>query len=176
MAKILIVYSTTDGHTRKISDRIQHFLGELGHDATLVPIDEVSEKIETIDFDKIVLGASIRYGKHSRRVYRFVKRYHHLLENEPNAFFSVNLTSRKPEKETPETNPYMNKFLRQIPWRPQKLALFAGKLDYPSYRLIDRLMIQFIMAITRGPTDPTAIVEYTDWSKVDAFALDINEM
>jgi menaquinone-dependent protoporphyrinogen oxidase len=31
-------------------------------------------------------------------------------------------------------------------------------------------MIRFIMLITKGPTDPNAVVEFTDWQRVDAFA------
>ena len=58
-----------------------------------------------------------------------------------NAFFSVNVVARKPEKSDPETNPYLQKFLRQIAWRPGRPAVFAGKLDYPRYRAFDRFMI-----------------------------------
>ena len=49
------------------------------------------------------------------------------------------------------------------------LAVFAGKLDYPSYSFFDRQMIRLIMLMTKGPTDPKTIIEYTDWHKVDEF-------
>jgi menaquinone-dependent protoporphyrinogen oxidase len=84
--------------------------------------------------------------------------------------------ARKSEKSDPETNPYLQKFLRQIAWRPGKLAVFAGKLDYPSYRPFDRFMIRLIMLITKGPTDPATVVEFTDWNKVEAFGRVIGEM
>jgi menaquinone-dependent protoporphyrinogen oxidase len=29
-------------------------------------------------------------------------------------------------------------------------------------------MIRFIMWMTKGPTDPNAVVEFTDWEAVDA--------
>ena len=69
------------------------------------------------------------------------------------------------------TNPYLQKFLRQVPWQPNELDVFAGRLDYPRYGFIDRQMIRLIMWITHGPTDPHAVVEFTDWQRVDAFAL-----
>jgi len=31
-------------------------------------------------------------------------------------------------------------------------------------------MIRFIMLITSGPTDPKTVIEFTDWSRVEAFA------
>ncbi len=40
------------------------------------------------------------------------------------------LVARKPEKNTPETNPYLKKFLKQISWQPMELAVFAGRIDY----------------------------------------------
>ena len=63
----------------------------------------------------------------------------------------------------------MEKFLRQISWKPKKLAVFAGKIDYPIYTFRDRQVIRFIMWMTKGPTDPRAVVEFTDWNKVDDF-------
>jgi menaquinone-dependent protoporphyrinogen oxidase len=30
-------------------------------------------------------------------------------------------------------------------------------------------MIRFIMWMTKGPTDPSTVVEFTDWDRVDAF-------
>jgi menaquinone-dependent protoporphyrinogen oxidase len=94
----------------------------------------------------------------------------------PSAFFSVNIVARKPEKNRPETNPYMKKFLRQIAWRPMLVAVFAGKLDYPRYGFLDRMMIRLIMALTKGPTDPSTVVEFTDWRQVDAFAGQVEEL
>jgi len=37
-------------------------------------------------------------------------------------------------------------------------------------------MIRLIMLITRGPTDPATVVEFTDWSKVADFAQLVSEM
>ena len=167
MANILIIYSTTDGHTLKICERIRQVVEQQNHDVTLRPVDA---EIDIEPFEKIVIGASIRYGKHQRLVYDFIKANRAMLEAHPNALFSVNVVARKPEKNTPETNPYLQKFLRQIDWKPEHLAVFAGKIDYPRYGFLDRAAIRFIMWMTKGPTDPTAVVEFTDWNKVDEFA------
>jgi menaquinone-dependent protoporphyrinogen oxidase len=37
-------------------------------------------------------------------------------------------------------------------------------------------MIRLIMWITKGPTDPKAVVEFTDWQQVEAFGRLIAEM
>ena len=169
MATILLLYSTTDGHTLKICARIQEVIEQQAHQVTLAPVSD-SRDIDLGSFDQIVIGASIRYGKHSPLVLDFINRNARLLDTKSNAFFTVNIVARKPEKNRPDTNPYMQKFLKQIAWRPKQLAVFAGKLDYPRYGFFDRLMIRLIMLMTDGPTDPKLVVEFTDWRQVEAFA------
>jgi menaquinone-dependent protoporphyrinogen oxidase len=122
------------------------------------------------EFSHIVIGASIRYGKHQQEVSEFINQNIVLLESKKTAFFSVNVVARKPNKNTPETNPYIIKFFSSLGWKPSLLGVFAGKIDYPKYGFIDRTMIRFIMWMTKGPTDPSSTVEFTDWNKVDEFA------
>ena len=175
MADILILYSTTDGHTKKICHRLQSVVEQHGHKVKLLSIGhEANADLGT--FDKIIVGASIRYGKHNRKVYDFIARNKKILDNKPSAFFSVNLTARKPDKNRPDSNPYLRKFLRQVAWRPNEVAVFAGKIDYPKYRVFDRLIIRIIMHLTNGPTDSQAVVEFTDWEQVESFARVISEM
>lgn len=168
MAKVLLLYSTTDGHTVEICKRIRSVIEQANDTVELVNLID-RPTLEGRDFDKIVIGASIRYGKHQPVVYEFIKNNRGALEANPSALFSVNVVARKPEKNTPETNPYLQKFLKQIDWRPQNLGVFAGKISYPDYDFVDKQMIRFIMWMTKGPTDPTTINEFTDWDKVDEF-------
>jgi len=175
MAKIIILYSTTDGHTEEICGYLRQLIQKSGDHVTVVSLDD-DLVVDLESFDKIVIGASIRYGKHNKKVYRFIKENLSLLNKKPNAFFSVNAVARKAEKAQPHTNPYLQKFLQQIDWQPKELAVFAGKLDYQMYGPVDRFMIRFIMWMTKGPTDPNTNVEFTDWSKVEEFALVIHDM
>lgn len=175
MSAILVLYSTVDGHTLKICENIREILERAGHAVTLARIEDAGA-IDVARFDKIVIGASIRYGKHRPSVFEFIDANLPLLDSRPNAFFTVNIVARKPEKSRPETNPYLRKFLRKTAWKPRLLEVFAGRLDYPRYRPLDRMMIRFIMRITKGPTDPHAVVEFTDWQRVKEFALEIGEM
>ncbi|MFZ4626277.1 MAG: menaquinone-dependent protoporphyrinogen IX dehydrogenase, partial [Rhodoferax sp.] len=154
MSRVLLAYSTTDGHTPRICERLRQVIEQQGHAARLVPLSQ-ADALDLAAFDVIVMGASIRYGKHQPEVAQFIGRHQALLESKANAFFTVNIVARKPNKNRPENNPYLIKFLRTISWKPKLLGVFAGKLDYPRYRFIDRQMIRFIMLITKGPTDPS---------------------
>jgi menaquinone-dependent protoporphyrinogen oxidase len=172
---LLLTYSTTDGHTLHICERLQFVMTALGQRVTLVPLEQANT-LDLNPFERIVIGASIRYGHHQPQVAQFIARHQTILESRPSAFFSVNIVARKPNKNQPDTNPYLKKFLKQIRWKPQHLAVFAGKLNYPSYGWLDRQMIRLIMLITHGPTDPSTVVEFTDWAKVEAFAHAVCEL
>lgn len=167
MSRILIAYSSVDGHTRAICERLQSHLA--GHAVTLQPLAQ-GPALDAGRFDHVVIGASIRYGKHRPEVYEFIARNLAWLRRHPSAFFSVNVVARKPGKDTAQTNPYVQDFLRLTPWRPALLGVFAGKIDYARYGYAERQVIRFIMLLTHGPTDPRACVDFTDWNAVAAFA------
>ena len=168
MSSFLVIYSSTDGHTISICERIKNFLND-GNLVELFSIKDV-KKVDLSKFEKIVIGASIRYGKHSKELYDFIKLNKNILDQKKCAFFSVNVVARKKEKNTAETNPYINKFLKISKWKPNKLGVFAGKVDYPNYNFFDKYIIKFIMFLTKGPTDTSSSYEFTDWSKVDDFS------
>tara|TARA_B100001029_G_scaffold137775_1_gene116869 strand:- start:158 stop:685 length:528 start_codon:yes stop_codon:yes gene_type:complete len=171
MSSFLIIYSSTDGHTKIICDRIQNLLKD-GNLVELVSLKNV-KKIDLSNFEKIIIGASIRYGKHSKELYKFINLNKNILDQKQCAFFSVNVVARKQEKNTAETNPYVNKFLKTSKWKPNKIGVFAGKVDYPNYNFLDKYIIKFIMFITNGPTDTSQSYEFTDWSKVDDFSKEL---
>ena len=175
MAKIIIIYSSSDGHTKKICLRLQQIVETHNHQVTLISVNN-SSTIDLNSFDKIIVGASIRYGKHSKNIYEFIKENLQILDSKTNAFFSVNVVARKPEKSKPETNPYLQKFLKSISWSPKNLAVFSGKLEYQKYKPFDRFMIRLIMWMTKGPTDPKTNIDFTNWEQVEDFGRAICEM
>ena len=173
MSSFLITYSSTDGHTKKICERIKKILNN-GNPAKLLSLED-AKKLDLSNFEKIIIGASIRYGKHSKELYKFINSNKNILDQKKCAFFSVNVVARKPEKNTAETNPYINKFLKISKWKPKKIKVFAGKVDYPSYNFFDKYIIKFIMFITKGPIDTSQSYEFTDWSKVYDFSEDLKK-
>lgn len=168
--KALILYSSRDGQTREIAARIAQALApqQLCDVLDLA----VAQQVDWTQYDRVLIGASIRYGHFQPALMKFVTAHQAELQKRVSGFFSVNLTARKADKCTPETNAYTRKFLAQSPWQPDCCAVFAGALRYPRYRWLDRIMIQFIMRMTGGETNTRKEVEYTDWQKVTAFARD----
>lgn len=168
MASVLLIYYSRGGHTAKITQAIAAHIRQQGHQCDVVQIGH----IETIDWDKydcVALGACVLYGSYDKSVFAFATQYQQQLASIPNSFFSVNVVARNPEKRVPENNKYLQKFIELSPWKPKDVKVIAGKVDYPSWRWYDRLMIQLIMKITHGPTDPKAVIDYTDWDDVKVY-------
>ncbi|BEL92379.1 menaquinone-dependent protoporphyrinogen IX dehydrogenase [Serratia marcescens] len=172
--KALILYSSRDGQTRAIASYIASKLQDTLRCEVIDLLQ--AEQVDLNQYQLVMIGASIRYGHFNPVLDKFVKRHAEQLNRMPSAFFAVNLTARKPEKRSPQTNAYTRKFLLTSPWQPKQCAVFAGALRYPRYRWFDRIMIQFIMRMTGGETDTSKEVEYTDWQQVDRFAQEFSQI
>lgn len=174
MARILLLYSSVYGQSQRICERLATHLAAHGHQTTVAPLTDTTLALEEAEL--IVIGASIRQGKHNPAVMDFVRRHLALLQSRPNAFFSVNLMARKPTRSTPASNPYLQRFVASSPWKPALLGVFAGELDYHRYGPLDRRMMRLVMWINKGPTDPDTHVEFTDWSAVQRYADDLHRL
>ncbi|MDT8437741.1 MAG: menaquinone-dependent protoporphyrinogen IX dehydrogenase [Wenzhouxiangellaceae bacterium] len=168
MSRTLLLFSSTDGHTRKIVARIAERFEHHGQALEVMPIDRVDD-IDLAQFDAAIVGAPVRYGKHDRRIVAFLEHNATRLETMPNAFFSVNLIARTPAKRTAEGNSHVRKFLEQLKFKPAQVEVFAGRLDYPSYGWLDRFAIRMIMKMTGGPSEGTEVIDFTDWDQVADF-------
>lgn len=173
MINTLILYASVHGHTKKICRTIADELTKLGEKVTIKALTDAP----SLDgFDKVVIGASIRHGKHNPAVHAYVTSHKRQLSQCMTVFFSVSLVARKPLKNSAETNPYMQAFLKQTQWQADLLTVFAGRLNYPDYGFWDRHIIRFIMWLTKGPTDIKVDTIFTDWEKVTQFTKQIYQL
>lgn len=165
--KKIFIYSSSNGQSLKICKALNK-----NKEALIIDMDML--KTTKLDnFDQIVIGASVKYGDHNKKVYEFVKKNRVLLEKKKTVFFSVNATARKSEKNTPKTNPYIVKFLKKTNWTPDHIGVFAGMIDFPNYNFIEKYIIKLIMWITNGPTDTSKTFEFTNWEDVKKFSEEI---
>ena len=89
MPDTLIIYSSTDGHTKIICRRLTKSFKD-GDKIKIVSLDE-AKKYKLSDFNKIIIGASIRYGNHSKKLYKFVDLNKDVL-NQKQAHLTLTLT------------------------------------------------------------------------------------
>ena len=170
--KTLVLYSSVDGQTLKIINHISELVeGEL----EMFDIDQKPD-IDFSQYNKVLVGASIRYGNFRKNLLDYVNAHKTELDLLPNAFFLVCLTARKPEKSSPANNAYMAKFDQLSLWQPRLKGVFAGALLYSRYNWWQTLLIQLIMKMTGGSTDKSQDIELTDWSRVAVFSKDFSAL
>ncbi len=111
--KTLILFSTRDGQTREIASYLASELKELGIQADVANVHRIEEP-QWENYDRVVIGASIRYGHYHSAFQEFVKKHATRLNSMPSAFYSVNLVARKPEKRTPGVYPFPSTTRRTV--------------------------------------------------------------
>jgi menaquinone-dependent protoporphyrinogen oxidase len=155
-----------DGHSLKVAARI---LGRLGLPETAMQrLGAVPPALDPTA--PVLLVVAVRYGNHLAEGEALLRAYAAMPQRPPLALVSVNLTARKPGKQTAGESAYLKKSIKAHGLTPVAARAVAGKLDYPRYKWSDRQLIRFIMWVTGGPTKGTEVIEYTDWADVDAFA------
>ena len=159
---MLLFYATRDGQARRIATHIAARLAESGIAASPHDLAAAFPAPAALAAARLVgVVAAVRYGRHLPEAERFLAAYRELPARAPLVFVSVNLTARKPGKDTVEGNQYLRKLLARHRLKPALAAAVAGRLDYPRYGWFDRQIIRLIMKLTGGPTDPQSCVEFT---------------
>ena len=169
MAKLLIVYGTTEGQTAKIAQHIGHAAQHLGHEVAVRHAPEVADG-DVTTHDAVIVGASLHEGRYQREVRSFIERCAAPLGSRPSAFFSVSLAAASRDaKERAEPVRIANEFTSKAGWTPDRVASFAGALKYTQYSWLKRAVMKRISSQEGGDTDTSQDFEYTDWNDVERF-------
>ncbi len=128
----------------------------------------------TVDmYDAVIVGASIHVGKHQEAIRDFVSENRDALAEMPTAFFQVSLSSASEEKRD-EAAGYVESFITETGWHPDRIGQFGGALRFSEYGFLKRLMMkQIAKDLLDEERRSHGDVEFTDWNAVDAFTSDV---
>ena len=167
---ILVLYSSYDGLTQRIADRIAQVVGRGGHMVEVVAAHDRAVPDLIAASDAVVAGGAIRYGHHPKALERAVRDNRAAIASRPNAFFSVCMSAAGPNAKAATAWGYVDEFITRTGWQPGRIASFAGGLAWSRYNPLMKLMMRFIVKAAGGDTDTSRDREYTDWSAVERFA------
>jgi menaquinone-dependent protoporphyrinogen oxidase len=173
MAKILIVYATTEGQTRKIAEFVADHLTRRADQVTLLDATDARKDLDLSAFDAVFLAASVHMTRHHAAATDFAKAHAAALTELPAAFISVSLHAYgdDPEDEE-EARQYVDIFCAETGWLPTAVHYAAGALRFTRYDFFKRWMARQV-AKERGITpDPNGDLEFTDWRALTAFVDD----
>ncbi|MEQ5792474.1 hypothetical protein J4E06_15515 [Muricauda sp. NFXS6] len=168
--KILIVYGTSEGQTRKIARFMEEVLQ--GGDHKVVIADATEEPPSPDGFEAVLIGASVHMQKYQSAVSNYVMRHLDILNKKHSAFFSVSMAiASNIEEEHEEIKKMTLDFLERTGWNPGEVQYFAGALKYTQYDYFKKLIMRMIAKKEGGSTDTSRDHEYTDWNNVKTFVL-----
>jgi menaquinone-dependent protoporphyrinogen oxidase len=171
MATILTVFGTGEGQTAKIATSITEEFSARGHEATTVNVTEIGPDLDLEDYDAVLVGASVHYGRQQKSVRKWVSANSDVLVTKPNGFFQVSGASGAENDEAvAEATGYVDKFVDATNWVPDRIGLFGGALRFSEYGFLKRALLKFIVRNQEFQTDDSGDVELTDWESVVSFA------
>jgi menaquinone-dependent protoporphyrinogen oxidase len=166
--KVLIVYGTTEGQTRKIARFMEDALQDAGHKVTIADASEAPPAPG--EYDAVLIGGSIHVHKYQSAVTHYIRQNNAVLNRMPGAFFSVCMAVASTlEEEHKEAWKILNDFLDTTGWKPLMTTQIAGALKYTQYDFFKRLVMKMIARKEGGSTDTSQDHEYTDWKAVNEF-------
>jgi len=175
MASVLVAFASHDGQTRKIAERIATVLRARRHAVELLDLGRTAPRtLDLSRFQAVVIGSPIRAQGYLRPVLRFVRTHRAQLERLPTLFLSVGLAVlSKIGDGRAQTMRIVEKLVAETGWHPGRIELVAGALKYTRYNFLVRFLMRRISRKEGGETDTSRDHEYTDWTAVDRFAVDL---
>ena len=163
MARILLLFASSYGHTRDIAWAIERHLRRRGHAVDLV--DARQSAPDPGEYDVAVIGSRVEFGRHAPSIRRYVRRHLAALARMPSAFFSVSMSAANGGPD-----PALEAFSARTGWRPGRAVSFAGALPYTHYNPLLRFVMKRISRKAGHTTDTSRDHDFTDWEAVRAFA------
>ena len=170
--KVLIVYGTIEGQTRKIARFMEDVLQERDH--KVVISNAIEEPPLPGPFDVVIVGSSIHMHKYNSAIKEYVTDHADTLNSKKSAFFSVCMAVASDiAAEHEETEALARSFLEETHWKTDAVGHMAGALKYTKYDFFKRFIMRMMAKKQGGDTDTGEDHEYTDWadvkSKVETF-------
>jgi menaquinone-dependent protoporphyrinogen oxidase len=169
-SKVLIVYGTTDGHTKKVAEYMAKAALGLQRSVDVVNAKSSVQGALPEDYDLIIVAASVHAGRYQRAVKKWVHRHAAALNEKPTAFVSVCLAALDARPETAvELERVKSRFTVQTGWQPTVTQHVAGALPYARYGFLKKWLMKRIARKQGYETDTSRNYEYTDWSALHKF-------
>ncbi len=160
--KVLVIFETGEGQTRKIVDFIADQTRQAGHDVTVV---DTSDKLAKLSFDsaeKVILAAPVHERRHPETFEVTVCASVQDLAERPTLMISVSLKAAFAEG-LEDAQDYLTEMEMRTGFEPTKEALVAGAVRPDSYDYFQRQIVQYVALEGHEIELRDGLREFTDW-------------
>lgn len=168
--RILLVFATVEGQTRKIASHIETTLINGGNSVTLIDATNGPEAPGADEFDAVIVAGPVHVGTFPAPLRRFVTKSAQTLMARPGAFVTVSLSAASTDaSDVQELGEIARRFSTETGWWPVSIHNAAGALKYTEYDFFRRWMLKRIAQKENGPVDTSRDHEFTNWPALDQF-------
>lgn len=169
MAKISIVYATTEGQTRRIAEHMAEIAEARGHEIDVLDASALPRDFSPASYAGIVVAGSVHMGRHQSSLDHFVRRHGPSLARLPNAFVSVSLSAAGDADDRGDALACARRFLAETGWDAKHTHIVAGAFRFSRYDFFKRWIMRRIAREKGHAEDADRDVEYTDWDDLEHF-------
>lgn len=167
---VLIVYGTTEGHTRALAHFAADRLRQAGHQATVEEAGPDDSHPDPAAYEAAILMASLHVGRFQASLVHYARVHHEALNAMRSAFVSVSLAAAG-------VNPHdwegleecLARFRHETTWTPKAVHQAAGAIRYSQYDFFKRLALKFIAAQRGQATVTSRDYDLTDYGALASF-------
>lgn len=165
--KILILYATTEGQTRKIARSVQRQISQHGHTSELLSLD-AADVAALAHHDAAVLLASVHAGQYQAALCTFVANHLAELRNLPHAFVSVSLSAagRDPD-DWAGLETCVEGLTKATGWTPEQVFHVAGAFKFSDYNWFKTWAMRWIASQKAIDVTSGEDIELTDWEALE---------
>ena len=161
--KILLLYASTDGQTRKIVRFCADQLFSQGHSVEMLRAEDAGD-LELARFDAAVLAGSVHVGNLQSILGEVAGAHANALNEMPTVLLQVSLAAAGgDEGERAELDNIAQRFCEAAGWTPGAIHQVAGAFRFTEYDFFKSWAMRFIAAQKGEEIDPHRDKEYTDW-------------
>jgi len=164
--KLLVLYATTEGQTRKIVRFVADRLAEAGHTVELLPAAEAKE-LDLARFDRALVAGSVHGGAYQADLVDSLTAHRATLAGLPTLFLSVSLTAAGDDPEDWDgLKACVARLTEDTGWTPGRVVHVAGAFRFTQYDFFKAWAMRWIARERDETIDPNRDKEYTDWDKL----------
>jgi len=160
--KLVVLFETGEGQTRKIVDFIADQTRQAGHDVSMVDTSEKLVKFSLGTANKVILAAPVHERRHPKNFEVAISAFTHDLAKRPTLMISVSLKAAFPEG-LEEAQDYLTEMEMRTGFEPTQKALVAGAARTDSYDDFQRQIVQHVALKGREAELREGAKEFTDW-------------
>lgn len=166
--KILIVYATTDGQTRKIAQFSADHLTEVGHTVELLQAGD-ADRVDLSRFGAVMVAGSLHAGGYQHDLEVFAKTHAEALTDMGALFVAVSLSAAgNDEKDWDGLRQCVTQFCDKTGWTPARIEHVAGAFMFTQYDFFRSWAMRWIAAQKGEEVSRDEDKEYTDWAALAA--------